>query len=114
MNPDDNLNPDLAMQGQEWDLEGLHPNARPTDAKLKPKRKAAAQRHALLDEHIELSDNQIHAMRTGYEERMKEEKRMLDAKREKLDAAQLIQSMMHGQSSRLRLLFRFVDDGAKR
>lgn len=69
----------------------------------KPKRKHAAGGHALWDEAIELTDDKLKNMRNGYEQRMAEEREVLRLKKEKADAAQNIQRLMHGAPTPTRL-----------
>ncbi|KAG8998287.1 hypothetical protein FRB94_006943 [Tulasnella sp. JGI-2019a] len=61
----------------------------------KRRKMGAGDQVPLLDLSIELTDDQLKDMRNGYEERMLAEKEAIKAKKEKLNAAQNIQNLLH-------------------
>lgn len=76
--------------------------ARAAPPKTQPKKRKQHTEMPLWDEKIELTEQELLQNREGYEERMKKERGAMLVKQRRFETANLVQSMMQGESLMLK------------
>ncbi|KAG8895690.1 hypothetical protein FRB99_000386 [Tulasnella sp. 403] len=69
--------------------------AAPLNPPSKPSNSRPRRKHALWDDNIELTNDELQAMRDGYESRMMQEGNEAKSKKRRYDAANLVNSLMN-------------------